>query len=163
MNFFKKFKFRNWGIVKVYRDFDNYIDWIKTIKEEESNKKSKFNKFKLQRTKLYDVYTIVSLEESDAQLPESIQRTKVIESLNPLHRYLDEDLGFAGSLSCDFNQFEDDEGNLTLSYLMVYRFIFEKFSLKWLLKNIIILGGLIFVILKFDLIPLLISWVSTLI
>jgi hypothetical protein len=160
---FNWLKPRNWGIVKVYRDFENYADWRRVVKKEESNPKSKYNKWKLSRTKLYDIYTIVSLDDVDAQLPDAVQRTKVVESLNPLHRYLDDDLHFAECLNCEFNQFEDDEGNPTLSYLMVYRFRFEKFSLKWLLKFLIVTGALVFVVLHFNLIPLLITWVSNLI
>lgn len=160
---FNWLKPRNWGLVKVIRDFENFNDWKRIIKREEADPKSKFNKWKLERTKLYDVYTIVNLDDADANLPEAIQRTKVIESLNPLHRYLDEELGFAECLNCEFNQFQDDKGNLTLSYLIVYRFNFNKFSVKWLLKFVVITGGIIFVILHFKLIPLLISWVSSLI
>lgn len=160
---FNWLKPRNWGLVRVYRDFENFKDWRKTISEEERNPDSKFNKWKLKRTKLYDIYLITSLDDADDPLPDVVKRTKVIESLNPIHRYLDEELGFAGSLSYEFNQFEDDEGNLTITYLIVYRFIFEKFSIKWLLKFLIVNGGLLFVILKFNLIPLLITWVSSLI
>ena len=154
---------KNWGIAKVYRDFKNFRDWIRIIKQEERDVNSKFNKWKLSRTKLYDVYVIVSLEEQDSELPDMIKRTKVMELLNPLNRYLDEELGFAECLTIEFNQFEDDDKNLTLTYLVVYRFKFEKFSLKWLLKFLVITGGLIFAIVYFDLIPLLITWVSSLI
>jgi len=154
---------RNWGIVKVYRDFENFADWKRIIKREEADPRSKYNQWKLERTRLFDVYTIVSLEDADAQLPEAVQRTKVVESLNPLHRYLDEELGFAECLNCEFNQFEDDQKKPTLSYLMVYRFNFNKFSIKWLIKSLVIIGVLLFVIIRFDLIHLLITWVSGLI
>jgi hypothetical protein len=150
---------RNWGIVQVYRDFENFADWKRVIKREEINRNSKYNQWKLSHTKLYDVYTIVTLDEADAQLPEKIQRVKVHESVNPLHRYLDEELGFAECLSVEFNQFDDDAGKPTLSYLIVYRFIFNKFSLKWLFKFLLFWGIIIFVIVKFD----LIAWVSNLI
>ena len=159
MKWYQYFKPKNWGIVKVYRDFENFADWKRTIRREQSNPNSKFNKWKLSRTKLYDVYLIISLDESDVPLPEELKRVKVIESLNPLNRYLDEELGFAECLSCEFNQFEDKEGNATLSYLIVYRFIFNKFSLKWLLKFLVINTVLLFVIFHFKLIPLLVSWV----
>jgi hypothetical protein len=159
MKWYQYFKPKNWGIVKVYRDFENFADWKRTIRREQSNPNSKFNKWKLSRTKLYDVYLIISLDESDVPLPEELKRVKVIESLNPLNRYLDEELGFAECLSCEFNQFDDRDGTPTLSYLMVYRFIFNKFSLKWLLKFLVINTVLLFVIFHFKLIPLLVSWV----
>jgi len=158
---FKWLNPKKWGIVKVYRDFENYSDWKKTIKNEEKNPKSNFNKWQLNRTRLFDVYTIVSLEDIDEALPETVKRTKVMEMLNPVHRYLDETLGFAECLTCEFNQFEDDDKNLTLSYLIVYRFRFEKFSLKWLLKFLVVTGALVYVVLHFNLIPLLITWVSS--
>jgi len=153
---------RNWGIVKVYRDFENFSDWKRIIRKEESNPNSKYNKWKLERTKLYDIFVTITLDDSDSVLPDVIKRTKVLESLNLLNRYLDEELGFAECLSCEFNQFEDDKGNPTLSYFIVYRFIFNKLSLSWLLKFIIINGLIVFVVLKFKLIPLLITWVSNL-
>ncbi len=121
------------GIVKVYRDFENFADWRRVIKREEDKQKSLFNQWKLDRTILYDIYVTVSLDESSSQLAEPVQRTQLVESLNPLHRYLD-DLGFAECLNCEFNQFEDDKHNPTLTYLIVYRFGFNKFSLAWLVK-----------------------------
>jgi len=159
-NLFSWLNPKNWGIVKVYRDFENYADWISTIKKEEKKPHSLYNKWKLKHTKLYDVYIVFSLEDVDTQLPEVVQRTKVIEYLNPLNRYLDEELGFAECLTCEFNQFEDDQGKLTLTYLIVYSFAFNIFSLKWLLKFIIVTGILIFGIIKFNIIPTLITWVS---
>ena len=158
-----RLKLRNWGIVKVYRDFENYVDWIHTIKREKANPKSKFNLWKLEHTKLYDIYVIVSLEEVDLQLPEVVQRTKILEQLNPLHRYLDDELKFAECLNCEFNQYEDNKGHPTLTYLIVYRFRFEKFSLLWLLKFIIVTGILGIIIIKFNVISHLILWISNLI
>lgn len=154
---------RNWGIVKVYRDFENFADWRRTVKKEEANPKSNYNTWKLSRTKFYDIYTVVNLDDNDLLLPEAAQRTKVVESLNPLHRYLDDDLGFAECLNCEFNQFEDAKGKPTLSYLIVYRFNFNKFSIKWLLKFLIKIAVLVYVVLHYNLITLLITWVSSLI
>ena len=157
-NIFNFLKPKNWGIVKIYRDFENFADWKKTIRREEANPISKFSKWKMQRTSLYDVYLIVNLEEEDYALPEVVKRTKILESLAPINRYLDEDLGFAECLNVEFNQFQDDNGKLTLSYLIVYRFRFDKFSLKWLAKFIIVTGAVIFFAIRFDLIKQFVSW-----
>lgn len=159
-NFFDWLKPRNWGFVKVYRDLENFADWKKTILKEQANPKSKYNQWKLERTKLFDIYTVISLEEADANLTENIQRTKVVELLNPLHRYLDDELGFAECLNIEFNQFQDDQGKPTLSYLVVYHFNFNKLSLKWVIKSLIKLAILIFFIIRFDLIISLFSWIS---
>lgn len=157
-HWFDFIKPRNWGIVKVYRDFENFADWKRTIRREKENPRSKFNLWKLNSTKLYDLYLTISLEDGDEVLTEDIKRVKIMESLNPLHKYLDEELGFAECLNCEFNQFVDDKNQPTLSYLIVYRFNFNKFSIKWLVKTIITLGILVFLTLKFVL-----PWLSTLI
>lgn len=158
MKWLDPIKPRNWGIVKVYRDIENFSDWKKIIKKEQNNPISKFNKWKLSRTKLFDIYLTLSLDENDAVLPESVQRVKLMETLNPVHRYLDEELGFAECLNCEFNQYVDENKKPTLTYLIVYRFNFNKLSIKWIVKNLIILGILTFATIKF-----LIPWVSTLI
>lgn len=150
----------SWSIVKVYRDFENFFDWKRTIKKELANKKSLLNNWRISHTKLYDLYVTVSLDETDALLPEVIKRTKILEILNPLNKYLDEDLGFAGCLTCEFNQFVDDQNNPTLTYLIVYRFNFEKFSLLWLLKFVAIITALVGVVVYFDLITIAIAWIS---
>lgn len=139
----------NWGLVKVYRDFDNYRDWIKTIKREEKDPNSKYNKFKFNRNYFYNVYLTVSLDEVDLQTTEIVQRLKIVEMLNPVHRYLDDELGFAECLTPEFNQFVDDKGNKTLTYLIMYRFAFNKFSLSWLFRWIIFVSILVYLFTKF--------------
>jgi hypothetical protein len=139
----------NWGLVQVYRDFDNYRDWIKTIKREEKNPNSLYNQFKFNKNYFYNIYLMVSLDEVDLQTTEMVQRLKIIEMLNPVHRYLDEELGFAECITPEFNQFVDDKGNKTLTYLVMYRFSFNKFSLNWLIRWSVILGISWFLAAKF--------------
>ena len=154
---------KNWGIVKVYRDFENFADWKQVVQKELANKNSIFRRWNISHTKLYDLYVTVSLDEADNQLPEVVKRTKVMEMLNPLNIYLDEDLGFAGCLTCEFNQFVDNENKPTFTYLIVYRFNFEKFSLLWILKSIGIIALIAFIIVHFNLIPILLTWLKTLV
>jgi hypothetical protein len=154
MKWYDFLKPRNWSIVKVYRDFENFNDWKKTIRREEANPRSFYNQYqwKLSRTKLFDIYTVISLEDADSLLPETIQRMKLMEMLQPLHKYFDETLGFAECLNCEFNQFEDADKKPTLSYLIVYRFNFATFSLNWLFKFIILIGILSFLMAHFKII-----------
>jgi len=128
------FKPSTWGISSVFRDIENYRDWCHVIKKEKANPNSKFNQWNLNNNYFYTIYFTHTQEETEAQLPERIQRLRMIESFAPLHRYLDEELGFAGSLVPEFNQFYDDEGEPTLTYLIAYRFAFDKISLAWFLK-----------------------------
>jgi len=156
------FKPTTWGLVRVWRDFENYRDWIRVIKKEESNKNSKYNTWKLQHNPFYTVYFTMDIEESEAQLPEKIMQLRLFETLAPLNRYLDEELGFAECLAPEFNRFFDEEGNPTLTFIISYRFMFNKFSGRWLFKWVFLLTGLI-VTLKMGWIPKLIEWVTTLI
>jgi hypothetical protein len=128
------FKLSTWGISKVIRDIQNYRDFIKVIDKEKSNKNSKYNLWKLNHNYFYTIYFTMDIEETEAQLPEKIMRMRMIESLAPLHRYLDEELGFAECLSPEFNQFYDENGDPTLTYLIAYRFVFNKLSIRWLIK-----------------------------
>jgi hypothetical protein len=132
----------------VIRDIQNYRSWIRTIKEEAYDPHSKFNKFGLDFNYFYVLYVPVSLPQEDAVLPENIKRLRLMEILAPLHQYLDNDLGFAGSIVPEFNQFYDDEGNPTLVYGVVYRFAFDTLSLKWVLTRTFFTGALIFVLVK---------------
>jgi hypothetical protein len=159
---FEWIKPKNWSLVRVYRDFENFADWRRVVKEQESNIQSKYSKWKLQHSKLYDIYVTLTLDEADLPLPEIVKRTKVLEMLNPLNKYLDEELGFAGNLTCEFNQFVDDKNEPTLSYLIVYSFNFEKFSLLWLFRFLVITGLIVFFTLHFGLIPLGIAWITSL-
>jgi len=146
----------------VWRDIENYRDFIKIIKREKKDPSSKFNKWKLNHNYFYTVYFTLDIDESEEQLPEKIKRLRMVESLAPLHRYLDEELGFAECLSPEFNQFYDNEGNPTLTYLIAYRFVFNKLSFWWVVKKILIVAFIIFLFTKFNLIPLFIQWVQTL-
>lgn len=149
-SFLNKFRFHNWSLVKAYRDVENFLDWKRVINEEEAKPASLYNKWKLEHTKLYDIYTTVSIDEQYASLPEQIQRTQLVELLNPLHRYLDDDLGFAECLNCEFNQFVDEKDKPTLSYLIVYRFNFNKLSITWIIKILILLSLLSYAAFHFS-------------
>ncbi len=141
-------------ILGVIRDIQNYRSWIKTIQAEAYEPDSKFNKFGLDFNFFYVLYVPVSLPQEDAVLPENIKRLRLMEILAPLHQYLDSDLGFAGSIVPEFNQFYDDEGNPTLVYGVIYRFAFDTLSLKWVFTRTLFTGALIFALVRW---PIL-SW-----
>lgn len=140
---------KKWGLYKAYIDIRNYVDFIRTIKAEESNPSSKFNKWNLHRSYFYVIYATYDMSESEAKLPDEIKKLRLIESLAPIHRYLDEDLRFAECLTPQINQFYDNAGNPTLTYLVMYRFTFDKLSIKWVIKWMIILSGLTFMLIHY--------------
>ena len=158
-----KISFNNWALVKVIKDLSNYVDWIKTLKKEESDQKSKYNKWKLQHNYFYTLYAAMSLDDADYALPEHIKKIRVLEMTNNLNIYLDEELGFAECLSPEFFNFYDDKNNPTLTYVVAYRFIFNKLSVWWLIKWGVLCSIMLYCILKFDLFYKFIECLKTLI
>lgn len=135
-------------LVRAIRDIRNYSEWIKTFRIEKDNPQSKFNKLGLDHNWAYTLYLTVSLSGEDSDLPENLKRLRLMERLTPVHQYLDSELGFAGSILPEFNQFYDELGNPTLTYGIVYRFVFEELSIGWIFKRIFFIGLLIFVLYK---------------
>jgi hypothetical protein len=151
-----------WAVWMVVKDIKNYRDWIKTINKEKANPKSKWYEFKLSHNDFYILYLMVTLAEEDRVLPDNIKRLRLIESLAPVNRYIDEDLGFAEYIIPEFNQFFDTENNPTLTYGIVYRYAFKRLSLTWVISRSIIVGLLIFLFVRFPIISTLIGWISNL-
>lgn len=146
-------------IREVIRDIKYYRLWIKTIKEERDNMKSKYNQFGLNHNYFYVLYFPVTLPQEDAALPDNIKRLRLIEILRPVHQYLDYELGFSDYIIPEFNQFYDDEGEPTLTYGIVYRFGFKKLSLKWALTRGIFSGILVWALIKFPILSTIWNWI----
>jgi len=156
------FKPSTWGITKVYRDIENYQDWIRVIKREKRDINSKFNKWKLNHNYFYTVYFTHDIEETESQLPERVMQLRMMEQMAPLHRYLDEELGFAECLTPSFNRFIDEDDKPTLTFLVAYRFSFNIISTGLFIKWGIILTAII-LFLQSSWLQQIISWVGTLI
>jgi len=156
------FRPRLWAIRMVIKDIENYIDWIKTVKKEASNPKSLFHKFNMKYNIFYILYFTITLPQEDDNLPDNIKRMRVVESLAPVHRYLDEDLQFAEYIVPEFSQFYKDD-KPTLTYAVIYRFAFKRLSLGWVISRSILLAGLTWVFYKYSLINMAIEWMQALI
>lgn len=146
-------------VVRVLKDLKAYAKWISIIKEERNNPNSKFHKYNISHNYFYVLYLVVTLPGEDAALPEDIQRLRVVESLTPVHQYLDNDLGFAEYIIPEFNRFHED-GEPTLSYGIVYRFGFKALSLRWFLSRLITTGFLLFAFIKWPIIETILGWIT---
>lgn len=152
----------NLGIISAWKDIQNYRDWISTINREKNDPNSLYNKFGMDHNITYMIYFILSLSPEDVYLPDKVKKLRVFDSLTPINRYLDEDLGFAEYLVPEFNLILDEDKNPTLDYVIAYRFATKTIGIKWFFKMLIGLIGLIYIIIK---IPWqnLISWILNLI
>jgi len=157
MKAIKPFQPKKWAISMVIKDIVNYREWIKTINKEKANPNSLWHKFGMNHNFFYVIYLPITLPQEDKVLPDNIKRMRVIESLAPVHRYIDEDLQFAEYIVPEFNQFFDDENQPTLAYGIVYRFAFKRLSIKWVLSRSIIIGGLLWAFIKWPIISTVIK------
>jgi len=151
------FRPKKWALFKVIQDIINYRSWINICKQERDNPKSLWNKFGMKHNLFYVIYFHLNLPQEDKLLPDNIKRLRVVETLAPVHRYLDEDLGFAGYIVPEFNQFVDENDEPTLSYGIIYRFAFKRLSLKWVINRTIIMSIIIWALIKYPIINYLIS------
>ncbi|MFW6310798.1 MAG: hypothetical protein ACOC1K_01030 [Nanoarchaeota archaeon] len=136
----KKIKKRNKKgipIIKVIQDIIAYRKWIKTINNEAANPKSLYNKYEIKSNLFYNIYVGVTLPDEDKVLPDNIKRLRVVESLAPVHRYIDSDLGFADFIVPEFNQVYTDEGAPTLTYIVLYRFSFKRLNISFIISRIL--------------------------
>ncbi len=157
------FRPKRWAIYMVIKDIVNYKAWRKTIKRENDNPKSLWHRFGMKHNYFYTVYFPLTLPEEDRALPDNIKRMRVVESLAPVHRYIDEDLEFAEYIVPEFNQFYDEENQPTLTYGIVYRFAFKRLSLAWAISRTLITGGLLFAFIKWPIITTVADWIGQLI
>lgn len=135
-------------LLMVINDLKNYSEWIKTINREKRKNDSMWNKYHMKHNFFYTIYFPIFLPEEDRVLPDSIKRLRVIETLAPVHRYIDEELQFAEFIVPEFNQFYDDENKPTLTYGIVYRFAFKRLSLKFVLYRLLFMGLFIWGLFK---------------
>lgn len=153
----KWYNYKRWPIYTAYKDIKNYIIFIKTIKKEEKNPNSIYNKFGLKRNKIFNIYFQANLNENDVQLPETMKTMALIEKISPINKYLDETLDFGEYLVPEFNHFLDDKGEPTRTFGIVYYFEFNQISIKWIIKYSILLGLLIY--FSKDIIQYISTWI----
>ena len=132
------------GLRSAYLDIKNWIEWIRTVKAENADLQSKYHQFGMSHNFTHMIYLVVTLDEEDATAPDNVKKSKVIEYLAPVNRYLDEDLNFAEYLVPEFNQVVSDTGEPTLSYVIAYRFAFKTIGFWWAVKRLAGLAAIIY-------------------
>lgn len=138
-----------WSLYKVFKDIQNYRDWIDTIKKEKLNPKSKWYQFRMKHNYFYTIYFELLLPNEYKDTADEIRRLRIVEVLSPVHRYLDDDLGFAEFIVPEFNQFYDENNEPTLAYGIIYRFAFNRLSLGWIITRLLFITTLVFSIFKY--------------
>ena len=129
-----------------YKDIYNYIQFRKIIKAEEKNPQSKYHKLNINRNFLYTLNFIITLPEETANLTADQRRVYLTEYIKPYVEYVGNDLKFGEYLVADIKQFFDEDGP-TLSYGVMFSFVFIYLTFKQILKWLVyicIITGLIY-------------------
>ncbi len=134
------------GIVQSIQDIRNFIKFKKDIKREINRRDSKFNKFKLKKNWLGNVvYVQIDCTDEDLMNANYDAETMLKNKLSPIVTYLSSELNWGDYLTPQISNFVDEDGNITLSYGILfvftgYRLTFTK-ALVWLGILTLLLGG----------------------
>lgn len=142
------------GIVQSIQDIRNFFRFKKDIKREIKRRDSKFNKFKLKKNWLGNViYVQIDCDDEDLMNANYDAENMLKIKLSPIVTYLSSELNWGDYLTPQISNFVDEDGNLTLSYGILfvftgYRLTFTR-ALVYLLLSLGIIGGGIWALCHF--------------
>ncbi len=142
------------GIVQSIQDIRNFFRFKKDIKREIKRRDSKFNKFKLKKNWLGNViYVQIDCDNEDLMNANYDAENMLKIKLSPIVSYLSSELNWGDYLTPQISNFVDEDGNLTLSYGILfvftgYRLTFTR-ALVYLLLSLGIIGGGIWALCHF--------------
>lgn len=137
------------GIVQWFKDLSNFFKFRRQIRNEEKRRDSSFNKFKLKHNWLGNiVYVQIDCTDTDFMNANYSPEDMLGMKLRPIVSYLSTELGWGDYLVPQVSNFVDEDGNITLSYGVL--FVFSGYKLT--LSNFILacfgcaacVGGLLF-------------------
>lgn len=142
------------GIVQWFKDLSNFFKFKKQINKEFKRRDSLFNKLNLRKNWLGNIiYVQINCSEEDLMNANYNTETMLSIKLKPIVSYLSSELGWGDYLIPQVSNFVDEDGNLSLSYGVLFVFTGYKLTLSnfiiTALVSTIILGASIFAIFKF--------------
>ena len=115
-----------------YRDIRNWNHLSKVIRKNIHTERWKY--FNLRADWINRIYTVVSLRKEDMGEPELIQSARIIERMKPINSYI-EAFGVAEFVMPSVDYIPSEvEGELSTSWLVVYRPVFHYITFRNLLK-----------------------------
>ena len=117
------------GLIQMAADARNFFRFRRDIRREFYRRDSEFNKLGLKRNWLGNVvyYQLNCTDEDLMNFDYSVDRM-VAKRLEPIIKYLDEDLNWGESLRLQISNFVDEDGNSTLSYGALFVFVPEELT-----------------------------------
>jgi hypothetical protein len=130
------------GFVQSMKDLSNFFKFRKEIKKEIKRRDSLFNKFKLQKNWLGNiVYVQIDCDDNDLMNADYDAERMLDIKLKPIVNYLSGDLGWGDYLVPQVSNFVDEDGNITLSYGVLFVFTGYRLTmLKFIINLLVSLG-----------------------
>lgn len=133
------------GMIQNIRDFRNFLRFRKEVKSEMARANSPMTKFNIKQNWLGNIlYVQINCTDADLMNCDYDYDRMLHMRMKPIVNYLSYDLGWGDYLVPQISNFVDDEGNMSLSYGVL--FIFMGYSLTmtkfliYTILNIIIAG-----------------------
>lgn len=131
----------------MYKDYENYKEFRRIVREELNNPNSVFSSYNIQHNKRFTkIGCIVNLQDECAQIDEYSKLIMVSEKVTPLVKHIDLDLNLFEYLYMpkpdEIMMVEDDNKTIkpTLSYVVEYHFVFQNVTWINIIKLISCLG-----------------------
>ena len=150
-------------------EISNYYFWKSVIRDNRMT--PTWKNFNLRVGWFGVVYTVINLPPEVFESEEMYHKVYVLEQMKPINSFL-ADKNVSEIITPTIMKIpqpkpkgEDDEVPYIAAFLVTYSPVFKDFNFRWLFKYTLILGGLVWAQIKFDLIEkltVLITWFSKL-
>lgn len=146
-------KIKNWRFYLAMREIINFF-YIKRVAKKQKNT-PEWQSFNLRIDWVGRIYTIINIRKEDVGDEEMVKRSRLFEMMTPINKYFK---------TLDFQEivFPAIEKKSDRSYLIVYSPLFEKFTILYFIRIMIIIGLLIFGIIHINYIMSAFLWLINL-
>lgn len=130
----KKRSFKTSRLFLGWRELINYF-YVKRTFKKARDYDEEWDKHRLRLDWVGRAYTVVNIKQEDVGDQDLVKKSKVIELVKPINAYINT-LGVSEVISMAVEQKSER------SWLVVYYPLFNNFSLWYILKILILIGGL---------------------
>jgi len=126
--------FRKWRLYLAFREVVNFF-YIKRTARKNKNTPT-WQSFKLRVDWVGRIYTVINLRKEDTGDDDMVKKARLMEQMMPINKYLK-------TLDLHEIMFPAIEQKSDRSFLVVYSPLFDKFTILYFFRILIILGLLI--------------------
>lgn len=136
-------------IIRVIKELNNYRFFRRSIRKA-SIESPKWSKLKLRRDWFDRIYTVINLPPTITNSPEFPAEGRpsyVMEELDPINKYLSEDLQLQELITVRMEPIKEVNGD---SFLVVYFYLFRELTILWIIRNLLIVSSCVIAWIKWE-------------